>query len=195
MKFFPHSVSRTVAALLVLLLALVLLVAHYLFSATRTHALAFHGVPLPAPHFDRPAFWVKQPPAAWFVADNLAVPATYGSFCWRSICADTVAPQDMPQVATAHMSADGPVDVVVNTTTRMQEVHVSVTPWTNQVDIDQSLVHTSLVELQQDGRWVVFTPTVPQTTVDQLLQISITFSPGNSASYVWRLTPADTATP
>ena len=70
----------------------------------------------------------EQPPPAWLIIVDKAIPATYGSFCVRGACADMVPPQLRNDLVGVRLPADAPITVIIQVSS-ITEFHARVGAW------------------------------------------------------------------
>jgi hypothetical protein len=184
----PIVISRILSALLLggTALLTVLTLAGCTSSPLPPQTTAFNGLELPSP---QPVGGANvQPSPAWLIVGDKAVPATYGSFCYRTTCVDMMPPHMMPDIATADLSA-GEQTVIVVGSDSVKEFNTNIQDWTAGVPADPAAVHNVAAEGKVEDNLTIFTLEQLPDTGDQLLQAFVTFEEGGDASYLWRINP------
>jgi len=179
-----RKIFRSVIALIALI-GIALIVIRFL-------PITYKGLALPRPPQVAPD--IVLPPAAWLIVEDKATLASYGSSCMPFLifgvgCGDMPAPQGRPDLATAILPADTQA-VIVIASTAIKEFHVTVQPWTEELDS----VAPAIRDLKAESRWginkTVFTLEPLDDVSDMLLEITVTYNRGG-AGYVWRLNPSE----
>ncbi len=147
----------------------------------------YQGTSLPQPEPMRAI--PTQPPPAWTIVNTVAMPATYGSFCYQGACLDMVLPQQLPHLATTEIPSDARFVVIIDAAT-VKTVAARVGAWTTvpSAPFDPATTRELPTEVKRDGRFTIMTLEPLQDSGTQLLAIEVTFNEGQ-ASYLWRLNP------
>ncbi len=154
---------------------------------SRPQTTTFNDLELPPP---KPVGGARvQPPPAWLIIGDQAVPATYGSFCAPAGCFDMAPPDQMPDLATADLPAGEQATIVVGSDS-VRGFRATVQDWTTDAPTDPGAEQYIAAEGKVEGSQTIFTLASLTDTDDQLLQAVATFGEGGDASYLWRLNPA-----
>jgi hypothetical protein len=132
-----------------------------------------------------------QPPAAWLIADHKAIPATFGSFCYRGTCADMVPPEMIPDLATVSLGSNEQVAIIVGSVS-IKAFSVTSQEWTAPASGDPGGAHQVIARSRVEGNVTVFTLDSLPDTRNQLLQAFAAFagtggSGSGDATYYWRI--------
>ena len=180
-----RTIFRAVIALLALI-GIVLIVIRFL-------PITYKGLVLPRPPSNRDIM-MPQPAPAWLIVGDEAVLATYGSSCLPVLifgigCGDAPAPQGRLDLATAIIPSETEA-VIVIASTAIEEIHVTVQPWTEGPDSAPPIIR----DLKAESGWGINKTVVTLEPLgkadDLLLELTVSFYRG-SASYHWRLNPSE----
>ncbi len=164
----------------------VLMLAGCMASPAQPQTTTFNDLELPSP---KPVGGANvQPPPTWLIVGDKVVPATYGSFCYRTACVDMVQPQMIPDLATADLPTGEQALIVVGSDS-VKEFSASIQNWSTGAPADPAAVQNVAGEGKVEGDQTIFTLAPLTDTNDQLLQAFITFEEGGDASYLWHLNP------
>jgi len=166
----------------------IIMLALALISCGQDAEQSYNGLSLPTPQPIRG--FPEQPPPAWLIIGDKAIPATYGSFCVRGACADMVPPQLRNDLVGVPLRAAASISVIIPVSS-ITEFHARVGAWRPEptAPFDPAATRELSAVRKSDGSMTAFTLEPIGTVGDQLLAVSITFESGD-ASYLWRLNPA-----
>ena len=146
--------------------------------------LIYDEIPLSRPvtiHGDPP-----QPPAAWILAGDQGIPASWGSYCYAYVCADYPDPQNNAEIVTARVVEGDSLTLIVQAP-NAHEVQARKCPWRRhgtRLDVPCPTMpkHTN------SPHFGVFAVQLSPVVDDQILELHARFPLGN-AMYHWRLNP------